>query len=48
MNQYMNRVAIRSSQDADVLLFVIEAMRFTEEDLWVWDRVRGLDSRCSW
>jgi len=42
MNQYMNRVAISSSQDADVILFVIEAMRFTEEDEWVWDRVRGL------
>ncbi len=42
MNQYMNRVAISSSQDADVIVFVIEAMRFTEEDLWVWDRVRGL------
>src|ERR1700761_3433592 len=26
MNQYMNRVAISSSQDAAVLLFVIEAM----------------------
>jgi len=42
MNQYMNRVAISSSQDADVIVFVIEAMRFTEEDLWVWERVRGL------
>jgi GTP-binding protein Era len=42
MNQYMNRVAISSSQDADVILFVIEAMRFTEEDEWVWERVRGL------
>ncbi|MDE2347436.1 MAG: GTPase Era [Gammaproteobacteria bacterium] len=42
MNQYMNRVAISSSQDADVLLYVVEAMRFTEEDRWVWDRVRGL------
>ena len=42
MNQYMNRVAISSSQDSDVLLFVIEAMRFTDEDQWVWDRVRGL------
>ena len=42
MNQYMNRVAISSSQDADVVLFVIEAMRFTEEDQWVWERVRGL------
>ena len=42
MNQYMNRVAISSSQDADVLLFVIEALRFNDEDQWVWDRVRGL------
>ncbi|HEY2683621.1 MAG TPA: GTPase Era [Steroidobacteraceae bacterium] len=42
MNQYMNRVAITSSQDADVILFVVEAMRFTEEDQWVWERVRGL------
>ena len=42
MNQYMNRVAITSSQDADVILFVVEALRFTEEDRWVWERVRGL------
>ena len=42
MNQYMNRVAISSSRDADVILFVIEAMQFTEADLWVWERVRGL------
>src|SRR5580693_7439276 len=42
MNQYMNRVAISSSQDADVILFVIEAMHFTDEDEWVWERVRGL------
>jgi len=42
MNQYMNRVAISSSQDADVVVFVIEAMNFTDEDAWVWERVRGL------
>src|SRR5208282_6499117 len=42
MNQYINRVAISSSQDADVILFVIEAMQFTDADSWVWDRVRGL------
>src|ERR1700744_6672354 len=42
MNQYMNRVAISSSQDAAVILFVIEAMNFTDEDRWVWERVRGL------
>jgi GTPase len=42
MNQYMNRVAISSSRDADVILLVIEALRFTEEDVWVWERVRSL------
>jgi GTP-binding protein Era len=42
MNQYMNKVALSSSHDADVILFVVEAMRLTEEDLWVWERVRGL------
>ena len=42
MNQYMNRVAIASFQDADVVVFVVEAMKFTEEDSWVWERVRGL------
>ncbi len=42
MNQYMNRVAISSSQDADVILFVIAALQFSQEDSWVWDRVRGL------
>jgi GTP-binding protein Era len=42
MNQYMNRVAISSSQDADIILFLIEALRFTDEDEWVWDRVRSL------
>ncbi len=42
MNQYMNRVAMSSSRDADVILFVVEALRFTEEDRWVWERVRGL------
>jgi GTP-binding protein Era len=42
MNQYMNRVAISSSRDADAILFVVEALRFEAEDAWVWERVRGL------
>ena len=41
MNQYMNRVAIGSSRDADAVLFVVEALKFGAEDEWVWDRVRG-------
>src|ERR1700692_1588795 len=42
MNQYMNRVGISCAQEADVILLVIEAMNFTDEDRWVWERVRGL------
>lgn len=42
MNQYMNRVALSSSQDADLLVFVVEAGKFTDEDGWVWERIRGL------
>src|ERR1700721_742791 len=48
MNQYMNRVAISSSQDADVILFVIVAMSFTDEDLWGWGGVRGLNKPLFW
>src|ERR1700742_3818327 len=40
MNQYMNRVAISSTQDADVIVFVVEALKLNNEDLWVWERVR--------
>jgi GTPase len=42
MNQYMNRVAMASLHDADVIVFVIEAQKFSAEDMWVWERVRGL------
>jgi GTPase len=42
MNQYMNRVAMGSTHEADVLLFVIEAMRFNDDDAWVWERIRGM------
>ena len=40
MNQYMNRVAISSSQDADVIIFLIEALRFTDEDI----KLRGAET----
>jgi GTP-binding protein Era len=40
MNQYMNRSAL-SSLDADVLLFVVEALQWVEDDERVLERVRG-------
>lgn len=41
MNQYMNRSALASLQDADVLLFVIEALQWTEDDDRVLERVQA-------
>jgi GTP-binding protein Era len=40
MNQYMNRSALASLEDADVLLFVVEALVWTEDDARVLERVR--------
>lgn len=40
MNQYMNRSATASLADADVVLFVLEAMVWTEEDAGILERAR--------
>jgi GTP-binding protein Era len=40
MNQYMNRSALSSLADADVLLFVVEALQWTEDDERVLERAR--------
>jgi GTP-binding protein Era len=40
MNQYMNRSALSSLLDADVLLLVVEALQWTEDDERVLERVR--------
>jgi GTP-binding protein Era len=40
LNQYMNRSASASLADADVVVFVVEALRWTDEDERVLDRVR--------
>lgn len=39
MNRHMNRAALNSLNDADVNLFVIEALRWTEEDQRVLDEL---------
>lgn len=41
MNQYMNRSALSSLDDADVLLFVVEALQWTEDDDRVLERAKG-------
>jgi GTP-binding protein Era len=40
MNQYMNRSALSSLDDADLLLFVVEALVWTDDDERVLERVR--------
>jgi GTP-binding protein Era len=39
MNQYMNRSALSSLADADVLLFVVEALQWTSDDERVLERI---------
>lgn len=39
MNRHMNRAALASLQDADVNLFVVEALRWTDEDQHVLDEL---------
>lgn len=41
MNRHMNRAALASLQDADVNLFVVESLRWTEEDKRVLDQLQG-------
>jgi len=39
LNQYMNRAAATSLADADLAAFVVEALRFTDEDARVLERI---------
>lgn len=41
MNRYMNRTALASLADADVNLFVVEALRWTEEDARALDELKA-------
>jgi GTP-binding protein Era len=41
MNRYMNRSALSSLADADVLLFVVEALQWTEDDARVLERAQA-------
>jgi GTPase len=43
MNRHMNRAALASLQDADVNVFVVEALRWTEEDQRVLDELLKQD-----
>lgn len=40
INRYMNRAAMTSLVDVDVILFVIDALKWTPEDAWVLDSLK--------
>jgi len=41
VNRYMNRAATSALRDVDLILFVVDAQRWTEEDQHVLDRLQG-------
>ncbi len=42
MNRYMNRVAKRALHDVDVVVFVVEGLKWTEEDQFVLDKIQAV------
>ena len=43
MSRYLNRAAASTLNDVDVVVFLIEALRFTDEDAAVLDKLKTLD-----
>lgn len=43
MNHYLNRVALQSLQDVDVVGFIVEACHWTEEDDWILTRLKKIN-----
>ncbi len=44
LNRYMNRAAGSAIHDVDVVLFVVEAMRWTDDDEWVLKRIQHVEA----
>lgn len=43
INRYMNQTASQAIRDVDVVVFVVDRLRWTDEDQWVLDKLRGID-----
>lgn len=43
INRYMNRAALATLDDVDIILFVVEALQWTEEDEWILRRLKKTD-----
>jgi GTPase len=44
LNRYMNRAAGSAIHDVDVVLFVVEAMRWTDDDEWVLKKIQHVEA----
>ncbi len=42
INRYMNRAADSALRDVDLVLFLVDGLKWTDEDEWVLDKLRGL------
>jgi GTP-binding protein Era len=43
INRYMNQTASQAIRDVDVVVFVVDRLRWTDEDQWVLEKLRGID-----
>jgi GTPase len=43
INRYMNKTASQAIRDVDVIVFVVDRLRWTDEDQWVLDKLHGID-----
>lgn len=42
LNRYMNRVAQETLRDVNVILFMVEGLRFNEQDEWILSRLKNI------
>jgi GTP-binding protein Era len=43
MNRYMNRAAISAIEDVDVIVFIVDGLKWTEEDAYVLEKIMGVN-----
>jgi GTP-binding protein Era len=43
INRYMNQTASQAIRDVDVVVFVVDRLRWTDEDQWVLEKLQGID-----
>jgi len=43
LNKYMNRVALQALNDVDVVAWMVEGLKWKEEDDWIYNRLKSLN-----